>query len=128
MLLLCANAACGPGLGRTPTETAACRRVAGSWVSSYGNSCGRFSNGDATIVTQTGCTMAVAVRGVGSLTGTIVDDTVSWTVDFGSECKGTGTGVGTVEATRITGTYSGLQAGASCCATAVAGTFTLSAK
>ena len=79
-LAVCAVAACGPGITRTPTEPETCRSVAGSYVSSYGNTCGRFSNGDAATVTQGGCAIAVTVSGVGALKGTITGDTIEWTV------------------------------------------------
>ena len=125
--LVLGAAACGPGLRSTPTEPTACTSVAGSYVSSYGNSCPRFSNGDAATVTQKGCDIAVTVSGVGALTGTIVDSTVTWTVAFPGDCTGTGTGTGKIAGKLITGAYSGFQTGTSCCAASVAGTFTLSA-
>lgn len=123
-ILLCVSAGCGPGLGLTPTETGTCRKVVGTYVSSYGNSCGRFSNGDAVTMAQSGCTTTGVIPGVGTVTGTITNDDVAWKVDFGSDCKGTGTGSGKIDGTRVTGTYAGLQSGANCCST-VAGTFTL---
>ena len=102
--------------------------MAGTYVSSYGNSCGRFSTGDSTTVTQTGCTITATIVGVGALTGTMEDDAVSWLIDFGTECTGTGTGTGKVDGTQITGTYAGFQNGGSCCAATVSGTFSLSLK
>ena len=126
--LLCVTLGCGPGLRNTPTEPAACTTVAGSYVSSYGNSCGRFSTGDAATVTQSECTVKATVKGVGALTGTISGSTVSWTVEFAGDCKGTGTGVGTIDGRQISGSYAGFQSGTSCCATNISGTFSLSVK
>ncbi len=128
VLLMCGVSGCGPGLGLTPTEPESCRDVAGAYVSSYGNSCGRFSIGDAATVTQTGCRIEVTVNGVGVLKGAIVKDTVDWAVDFGGDCTGTGTGTGRLDGTQITGTYAGLVTGTSCCAPSMAGTFSLSRK
>lgn len=125
---VCGAAACGPGLNRTPTETDTCRDVAGAYVSSYGNTCGRSSVGDAATVTQSGCGIDVTVSGVGALKGTITGETIEWTVDFAGDCKGTGTGIGRLDGKQITGTYSGFQSGATCCATTIAGTFSLSPK
>lgn len=125
---VCGAAACGPGLNRTPTETDTCRDVAGAYVSSYGNTCGRSSVGDAATVTQSGCSIDVTVSGVGALKGTITGETIEWTVDFAGDCKGTGTGIGRLDGKQITGTYSGFQSGATCCATTIAGTFSLSPK
>jgi len=119
---------CGEGLRTTPTEPAACTNVAGSYVSSYANSCGRSSIGDAATVTQSGCTVETAVKGVGVLTGTISDSSVTWTVEFAGDCTGTGTGVGTIDGKQISGTYAGFQTGTDCCATTISGTFSLSAK
>lgn len=127
-LLLSAAAACGPGITRTPTEVETCSSLSGSYLSSYGNTCGRFSNGDAATVTQDGCILAVTISGVGDLKGTITGETIEWTVEFPGDCKGTGTGVGRIDGRQISGTYSGFQSGASCCATTIAGTFSLSAK
>ena len=125
---VCGAAACGPGLNRTPTETDTCRDVAGAYVSSYGNTCGRSSVGDAATVTQSACSLAVTVAGVGALKGTITGETIEWTVDFAGDCKGTGTGIGRLDGRQITGTYSGFQSGTTCCATTIAGTFSLSPK
>jgi len=119
---------CGEGLRNTPTEPAACPNVAGSYVSSYGNTCGRSSTGDAATVTQSGCTVETTVSGVGALKGTISDRTVSWTVEFAGECKGTGTGVGKIDGKQISGAYAGFQTGTNCCAGTISGTFSLSAK
>ena len=125
---VCGAAACGPGLNKTPTEAETCRNVAGAYVSSYGNTCGRSSVGDAATVTQSACSLAVTVAGVGALKGTITGETIEWTVDFAGDCKGTGTGIGRLDGRQITGTYSGFQSGTTCCATTIAGTFSLSPK
>ena len=126
--LLWMTLGCGPGLRNTPTEPAPCVNVAGSYVSSYGNSCGRFSTGDAATLTQSGCTVEGTVSGVGALTGTISDNTVTWTVEFAGDCKGTGTGVGEIKGKQISGNYAGFQTGTGCCATTVSGTFSLSLR
>lgn len=127
-MLVCVLVGCGPGLGLTPTEPGTCKKLAGAYASSYGNSCGHFSSNDAVTLTQTGCTITGVVPGVGTATGTITNATdVTWKVDFGTECKGTGAGTGKIEGTRITGTYIGQQTGSNCCST-VSGTFTLFAK
>lgn len=128
LAVACGAAACGPGLNRTPTEAETCRNVAGPYVSAFGNSCGRSSVGDAATVTQSGCSIAVTVAGVGALEGTITGETIEWTVAFPGDCKGTGTGVGKLDGQQITGTYSGFQSGTACCATSIAGTFSLSPK
>jgi hypothetical protein len=102
--------------------------VAGSYVSSYGNSCDQFSVGDAATVTQSECTVEATVSGVGALKGTISGSTVTWTVEFAGDCKGTGTGVGKIDGKQISGTYEGFQTGTSCCSTTIFGKFSLSAK
>lgn len=127
-VLLGAAFGCGPGLRGTPTEPTGCTRVAGSYTSSYGNSCGRYSTGDAATITQSGCTVEVTVKGVGVLTGTVKDDAVTWVVEFTGDCTGSGTGAGKIDGKQISGTYAGFPSGASCCSTSVSGTFTLSAK
>lgn len=68
------------------------------------------------------------MRGVGALTGTISASTVTWSVEFEGDCKGTGTGVGTIDGNQISGSYAGFQAGTNCCATSISGTFSMSAK
>lgn len=124
----CAAEACGPGLSRDPADVETCRNVAGAYVSSYGNTCGRSSVGDPAAVTRSGCLIEVTVAGVGALKGTITGETIEWTAEFQGDGKGTGTGVGKLDGRQITGTYSGFQSGTTCCATTIAGTFSLSPK
>ncbi|MBK8599103.1 MAG: hypothetical protein IPP07_23040 [Holophagales bacterium] len=126
--LLVVTSGCGEGLRDTPTEPANCKNVAGSYVSSYGNSCGRYSNGDAATVTQSGCTIEATVKGVGALTGTINGSSVTWTVELEGDCEGSGTGAGKIDGKQISGTYAGFLSGTNCCASTLSGTFLLSAK
>ena len=62
------------------------------------------------------------------MTGTISDTSVTWTVEFAGDCKGTGTGVGKIDGKQISGSYAGFLTGTNCCATPISGTFSLSGK
>jgi hypothetical protein len=122
LLMISLLAGCGPGL---TSETGDCLNVAGDWKLAFSDGCGRFDVGQAVSLTQTGCRFAGSLPGLGTIEGTLVNDTASIKITRDGACKGTLSGTATVGATEIDATYGGEETGTTGCCAHVLGKLTL---
>jgi len=112
LLAACGEKNCPPN-APCPTPTpggGGCTNIAGSRNSFWSDSCGR-SGTDLTTISQSGCSFSATMPSLGTFSGTIANNNVSFNLTFGNPCSGTATGSGTISGTTISGTYSGTQTG-----------------
>ena len=112
LLSACGEKNCPPN-APCPTPTpggGGCTNIAGSRNSFWSDSCGR-SGSDVTVISQSGCSFDATMASLGTFSGTISNNNLSFTLTFGNPCSGTATGSGTISGSTISGTYSGTQTG-----------------